>query len=84
MFLNSERVASNERVMPLSSGHFNLIQNSLNDVGTGDFFRFRLVTNHKAMAQDVEALDREVVGAAAPAKRSRPPTRPSRGGPRQS
>jgi molybdate transport system regulatory protein len=48
--------------------------------------RFRAMEKRarKAMAQDVEALDREVVGAAAPAKRSRPPTRRSRSGPRQS
>ncbi len=47
--------------------------------------RFRSMEKRarRAMAPDVEALDREVVGAAAPAKRSRAPARRSPGGPRQ-
>jgi molybdate transport system regulatory protein len=47
--------------------------------------RFRAMEKRarKAMARDVEALDREVVGAGAPAKRSRPPTKRSPSGPRQ-
>ena len=37
----------------------------------------------EAMARDIEALDREVVGTEAPAKRSRRPTQRSPGGPRR-
>jgi molybdate transport system regulatory protein len=48
--------------------------------------RFRAMERRarRAMAPDVEALDREVAGAKAPAKRSRPRTKkPSPGGPRR-
>ena len=48
--------------------------------------RFRAMEKRasKAMARDLEALDREVVGAEAPARRSRPPTKRSPSRPRQS
>ena len=48
--------------------------------------RFRAMEKRasKAMARDLEALDREVVGAEAPARRSRPPTKRSPSEPRQS
>ena len=47
--------------------------------------RFRAMEKRarKAMARDVEALNREVAEAEAPAKRSRPPTKRSPSGPRQ-
>jgi molybdate transport system regulatory protein len=48
--------------------------------------RFRAMEKRarRAMARDVEALDREVVGAEAPAGRSRPPAKRSPSGRRQS
>jgi molybdate transport system regulatory protein len=47
--------------------------------------RFRAMEKRarKAMARDVEALDRQVAEAEAPARRSRPSTKRSPGGPRQ-
>ena len=46
--------------------------------------RFRAMEKRarKAMARDVEALDREVVGGETPTKRSRPPAKRSSSGPR--
>ena len=48
--------------------------------------RFRAMEKRarKAMERDVEALDQEVVGGEAPARRSRPLTKRSASGPRQS